>query len=609
MKASNVVRNVIYILGLVYKYTPGYFIWSIVYNLFRGFSLAAANVIFLKILFNELEKGTSYRYIVFIIILYVIYQIGISWLYSWFWHYYSAKSNQILHGRMHADLISKVIQMDLINYDKSDFYTDYIWALEGSDARVNQTLNDFGGILNQLASLLTIIGVLLTIDPSVILLLVASIALSSIIQYFFSEKEVKRALDLKPLEKKEKYINRIFYLKEYAAELRLSNVSEMLVNDYQKVIEDTKKTYRNYGKSLFKLASIRTMSSVLLSEAGIAMLLVYKMFVKASISMGDFVVSLNSIWRINENIRMIIEHLGRFPEHSINAEKIQKFMNYQPSIKSSKDCIQVSNNIVNELELKNVSFTYEGQSQPTIKNLSLKIRKNEKIALVGYNGAGKSTLIKLLLRLYDVMDGEILLNSTNIKKLDLQQFRQSIGCVFQDHQIYAVQLAENVVMDNATEKDQGRIIKALHDAGFESKLNKMENGIWTNLMREYDEAGVNLSGGEVQKVAISRIFVKNYPIVILDEPTSALDPIAESRLNQVIIDKLKDSIVLLISHRLSTTRMADRILLLDQGEIVEEGTHEELMKLDGKYAEMFNLQAKKYRFEQVQGFSIQPKTL
>src|SRR5690606_6100351 len=141
--------------------------------------------------------------------------------------------------------------------------------------------------------------------------------------------------------------------------------------------------------------------------------------------------------------------------------------------------------------------------------------------------------IKLLLRLYDVTDGEILLNGTNIKKLDLQQYRQSIGCVFQDHQIYAVQLAENVVMDNATEKDQPRIAKALHDAGFEGKLNKMENGIWTNLMREYDEAGVNLSGGEMQKVAISRIFAKNYPIVILDEPTSALDPIAESRLNQV----------------------------------------------------------------------------
>ncbi len=217
--------------------------------------------------------------------------------------------------------------------------------------------------------------------------------------------------------------------------------------------------------------------------------------------------------------------------------------------------------------------------------------------MVGYNGAGKSTLIKLLLRFYDPTEGEILVNGENIKNFTLESYRNKFGSVFQDFQIYAATVAENVLADQYTNDKEENVLQALLNSEF-NILPTLRDGIFTELTKEFNKEGIELSGGEAQKLAIARIFAKNCETAILDEPSSALDPISEYQLNNTIMNSF-DKTVIIISHRLSTTKMADVIYMLENGQIIENGSHNELIEANGKYAEMFIKQSEKYSLQEM----------
>ena len=241
------------------------------------------------------------------------------------------------------------------------------------------------------------------------------------------------------------------------------------------------------------------------------------------------------------------------------------------------------------VEMINITKTYG--SIRSLRGVNLELAPGEVLGLVGDNGAGKSTLVKLLMRFYDPTEGEILLNGKNIKEYDLDEYRHSFGTLFQDFQIYAASLGENVKMGLVESRDEAMIKKALMTAGVADNLRDLS----VPLLREYDKNGRLVSGGEAQKIAIARAFLKNPHTYILDEPSSALDPISEYNLNRTLFELSKDKTVIFISHRLSTTRMAEQIYMMEQGRVIEEGNHEELLARGGRYAEMFEKQAEKYR--------------
>ena len=234
------------------------------------------------------------------------------------------------------------------------------------------------------------------------------------------------------------------------------------------------------------------------------------------------------------------------------------------------------------------------QDTMLLKNINLHIKPGEKIALVGYNGAGKTTLVKLLMRLYDVESGAILADGRDIRQYDVKQYRNTIGTVFQDFMIFGGNVRENVILDVEAKADETRVKQALSDSGLMPRVEKLSAGLDTQLTTEFAKDGVNLSGGESQKLAIARVFYKDAGLMILDEPSSALDPIAEYQLNHAMMEATKDKSVIFISHRLSTTRLADRIIMLENGQVVEQGTHEELLAAKGKYAQMWKVQAGAY---------------
>jgi len=320
--------------------------------------------------------------------------------------------------------------------------------------------------------------------------------------------------------------------------------------------------------------------------------LVYNAVVLHRISYSNVAVMRGTANRMKNNMRKFADIYPKMQEISLYVDKIQMFLSLEPKIVSKEK--RPLPDHPTEIELRNVSFSYNEKDGYILKNVSMRIDPYSKIAIVGYNGAGKTTLIKLIMRLYDPNEGEILLDGVNIKEYDVEEYRQKIGTVFQDFKIFAATVKENVLLDFSEKGRDENVKNALEKSGFSDGLKALTKGLETNLTTEFEEDGINLSGGEGQKLAVARVFYKDANLIILDEPSSALDPIAEYHLNHSMFTAAENKSVVFISHRLSTTRIADKIYMLENGRIIEEGSHEQMLERGGKYAKMWMVQAGQY---------------
>jgi ATP-binding cassette subfamily B protein len=282
-------------------------------------------------------------------------------------------------------------------------------------------------------------------------------------------------------------------------------------------------------------------------------------------------------------------------QHTTFLDDYFTFLSIDPLLPVPQKPESIPDDTISEIEFRDVTFTYPGGNAPAVEHLSLKIRKGELIALVGENGAGKSTLIKLLLRFYDADEGSVLLDGIDVKKMKPEDLRDRMGVLFQDYATYELTVRENVTMGRPNgSTDDSRIIKALQDSRSEWLVKKMANGLDSKVGRLF-EGGHDLSGGEWQRLALARIMYRNADIWILDEPTAALDPEAEAEIFAELKENLKGRIGIVISHRFSTVRIADRIAVIEDGHISELGTHNELLRANNTYAHLFELQASGYR--------------
>ena len=370
----------------------------------------------------------------------------------------------------------------------------------------------------------------------------------------------------------------------------MHSITDIFFKRYKESADDIVKYNRKYvgkidGWFFFQAVVVQIIGFMLVLTAYIG----YQTIEKGVLSPSDFVSTFNGAAQISASVLYLTVYALRgFTERSKMIEKYRTFLKTDFKIKDGPHT--ATNEKCETIELRNVSFTYPGNDSPTLKNINMTMKPGEKIALVGYNGAGKTTLTNLLLRLYDVTDGEIVIGGRDIREETVASHRDRFAAVFQDFKIFGATMGENVALQ--VNYDEKRVLEALKDAGFGKPLPE---GTETVLLREFDDDGMSLSGGEEQKVSIARAFYKKCPYVILDEPSANLDPVSEYELNASMTEAAADKTVVFISHRLSTTRHADRIYMMEKGEIVESGTHEELMALDGKYAYMFNLQAEKYK--------------
>jgi ABC-type multidrug transport system fused ATPase/permease subunit len=324
----------------------------------------------------------------------------------------------------------------------------------------------------------------------------------------------------------------------------------------------------------------------------------FKLLVKHLISVGDFSMYLSAITAFSTAIQNIAD---AYLDISVNGEYIKDYLDYQaiPSrMQKSGRALPFSGAGDLVFTLENVGFTYPYRTEPSLKNISLTLGNRERLAIVGENGAGKTTLIKLLMRLFEPTEGRILLNGIDIREIDYRQYLRLFSSVFQDYKLFAFRIADNITSLKAGPADMMKMADSLAMAGLDEKIASLPKGTDTYLYKFYEEDGVELSGGESQKLALARALYKDAPVVILDEPTAALDPRAEYEIYMRFFEMVKDKTSVFISHRLSSTRFCDRIVALKDGSIVETGTHDALLEQGGYYAELFNMQARFYKDSQ-----------
>lgn len=586
----SVFSNILYFVGLMFKLSPGLVIGELFSSIIRNLPSKLISVIGIKYIIDTVSEGKDmnrvYKAVIIIAGVLILSNL-LSLLYR---EFYWNMAKERLYYRLNSTLYEKAHSLDLQNYDDPDFYNNFILTIESSSENIQGLLGMVQNYIGNIVSLIAVSSVIFVIDPVCLLIIFASIFIFMPLSTKIGKLQMGRRIDNTKFHRRSDYFQRIFYLQDYAKEVRMNNIRPLLMSRYNDAADDVIANQDKYWK---KIASCYAVQQVGVQALGfmfvLPMYLGYCVCVKDTLSAGDFVATFNGAYSIAMSLNFLTVWASAvFLERSKMIEKYRGFLKSDSKIKDGNKT--ADNAEPKTIHIKDMSFTYPGNSEPTLRNINLEIKPYEKIALVGYNGAGKTTLTNLLLRLYDATEGEILIDGENIKDVTVSSHRDRFAAVFQDFQTFACSIGENVALN--TNPDQDKVLTALRHSGFEKKL---KNGTDTELLREFDDEGIMLSGGESQKVAVARAFYKDCPYVILDEPSANLDPVAEYNLNQAMIEAAKHKTVIFISHRLSTTVNADKIYVMENGGIIESGSHHELMEMDGTYAYMFKLQAEKYK--------------
>lgn len=444
----------------------------------------------------------------------------------------------------------------------------------------------------QIISVTIAVAIMTTFNPWIILIIVVLSFAQFLFFDYIRKKDKKEMWDaMMPHWRKLEYMENVTTDFSYAKDIRLFGMQKYLA---KKQIDVYDEELRHWIKSrqYWVYNTIFAHGISLLRQLIIIGWLVYSV-VFNGLSIGNFTLYTASAAAFSNSINEILQALSALRERSAHTDDYRSFMDI-PSADDKAQTIPIPPADKYTFEFKNVSFKYRGQEKYALKNVNLTLHAGEKLAVVGLNGAGKSTFIKLLLRLYDVTEGCILMNGTDIRKFDRKEYYELFAPAFQDVMVFAFPVAENVSMKEPFNTDKAEAEKMLRLAGLGDKLDKLEKGVDTELLKVLYDDGVDLSGGEKQKLALARALYKKSKIIVLDEPTAALDALAEFRLYQSFNELVGDRTAVYISHRLSSTRFCDRVAMFKDGEMVEIGTHDSLMEADGAYADMFRVQAQYY---------------
>ncbi len=592
---SEVIRNNWFILKYGLRYSRAYIIFTCLYACLQEIEIFLEHVILIKFVFDSVQYGTSFSTVALYIGLLVAFIAVCFVLDSIYFQSVEPKGKELLYKQIRMELYEKAVRTDLANYDNPAYYNEYVWSANDAHNRINATIENIRKLCRSATIIIASVSFFLFVDKLGLVFVLVSFVASLLINLLTNKLRYKMNMELNEQDRKRIYLKRLFYLADYAKEMRLYNIKSRFFRDFSETNQTMRGTVRKYsGKQFWLHFTSDFLFNELILGGLYVIYIVFMTLVKGTLSYGSAVTLLNSSWRLKGNMQYMTRLISEMQENSLYIGKLRRFLDQDNMIRESNTPVQVPDRF-DGLELRQVSFRYQPDSSSILDQIDLSLKPGEKIAIVGYNGAGKTTLTKLIMRLYDVSQGEIRLNGTNIDQYKLDDYRMKISSVFQDHQLFAALLGENVSMRPAGSSDPLVIREALERSGFGDRLHGLPLGLDTPITKEFDDAGIELSGGEGQKVAISRVFAKPTLLMILDEPSSALDPMSEYHLNQVMLEQAEERPIIFISHRLSTTKMVDRIYMMEHGKIIEQGSHDELMRLDGQYARMFNLQASRYR--------------
>lgn len=500
----------------------------------------------------------------------------------------------IILERFQTELGERLIKTDFENLEDSSFLDmkqnaeKFLYANgQGFSFVLDRAVN----IIGKLFIFTTIFSVLLAMNAMILVIFVILVLFNSIAQMHLKRRYADLEMQKNPKERRLSYLNSLLSDVAYAKEIRINGQYEFFISKLQGVLRELWLFYRrqmqllNYSQVILHFVD--------LLQRGIAYLYMIYAVSRHLITIGDFTLYINAVATFTDAMNDVLDSINDVRQYSIYFESVERYLNLPMKI-HAETAVSVSfPEEIESIEFRNVSFTYKGKSKQALHKVNCRFSGKEKVAIVGENGAGKSTFIKLLCRLYEPESGEILINGINIKEFSYQEYKEKISAIFQDYQLFSFNIAENIGLQD--EIEEARILKDLQQLGMKEVIAALDQGVYTALHKDFDPHGFEPSGGQGQKLAIARALYKDALIIVLDEPTAALDPRAENEIYNTFSNLVKGKLAIYISHRLSSTRFCDTILVLKEGSLIECGTHEELLDLHGLYAELYAMQAKYYR--------------
>jgi ATP-binding cassette subfamily B protein len=586
--------NVIYMLHLAFELHPSrvalqFLRQSIRYGIWIFFS-----VIFTRYLLQSIQANTPVNDIFTWLGLSMAVLALLTTFVSWYDAKYLPLSNLQMSAALAERLFAQAVRVDLACYEDEEFFNRYTLALKEAETRLPEYLTQLTGSITAGIAATIVMVTLAQINPWMLCFLLFPLIGNFVFGRWLNDLRFRRDIESTKARRRIAYVNRVLYLPDYAKEIRLSHVMRLLLHHLESGYSSLFITFDRYKARAVSANFLFAAFTFLLAFQASFLYGAWLAIVKKSIDIGTFAVLASATVSASWMLLQLSEQLINLFKNTLYIENLRSFLEYEPQIADTSGVITAPRPL-QSLEFRHAGFTYRGQTKPVLQDISFSIHHGEKIAIVGHNGAGKTSLVKLMMRLYEPDAGQVLYNGRALKEFNLHSYRSLFGTAFQDYRIFSMTVAENVLLRAPeNEADYARVRQALAYSGILDKALGLPKGLDTILTREFADDGAQLSGGELQKIAIARAFATDFELAILDEPSSALDPVSEYRLYETIKQVCRDRTVIFISHRLSSATLADRILMLEQGRIIEMGSHQELMDRNGAYARMFAMQAEHY---------------
>lgn len=589
------MKNLIHFIKLAWSVSPAYLVLLVVHA-FCETAKNLLNVVLPMYLIDELVGAKDIKQLCLFGGLIVVNNVGMTLVSNTLQLFIRVKEEQT-HDGMNKLMSEKIMNLEY-SYLENPYYLDLkeraVFTVQNQNV-ISNLIIAMSELLSRGATLVGLVTILISLGPVLLIVLLIGIGLMILAYAGVSKYQTEAMQETIPINRRFGYYFNLAFDKEVQKDIRLYQMEPMVTERVVEFSNDTcdlfEKMQIRFGKAMGQMAAIgegiaafsygyvglRTLGTTLGPQLSIGAL---TMYVSAAINFSSMVTL------FGQSVVALMQFLNWLDPY-------MEFMSLAEETKSTGKMLFEGD--VETLEFRNVTFTYPKAEKAVLQNVSFSVRKGEKISIVGLNGAGKSTLVKLICRMYQADSGEILINGRNIYDYEYMSYMKTISAVFQDYRLFNFSIAENI---SCQEKDSNveEVNRLVHEVGLEEKVKELSLGIESRFGKEYDEDGIEMSGGQAQKIAIARALYKKASMVILDEPASALDPIAEAEIYEKFNSLVEDKTAIYISHRMSSSVFCDKILIIDEGMVADFDTHEHLMqKTESLYYKLFMSQAENYK--------------
>ncbi len=582
-------KGIVFFIKNGWKYDKKYILWRVLYQFINSLIPIVATIM-PKLIIDELMGNQDTDKLLVYVSILIVYT-AVATIFSEYLNWDGFSRRCKVNAEFDSDLHKHLVEADFERLEDPNFldmqkkaskflYCDW----HGFGYLLDCSLNALG----QIFTLTGIAAIIATIDFRILILFIVLIILGALIEKKAKQNAIRLSESIIKEQRGWMYYASLFEDHGYAKEIRLNSLGKWLLCRERKYFTKVNENQKKQNDGFIISGFFGAVFTLVQQSAAYAYLIHCVM--SGSISIGSFTMYAGAVTTFSIAFRKVLDSLIEIQTYDTYYDKLDDYLNLPKTLREGKELLDTDS--AHLIEFRNVSFKYSGSNVYALKNINVTIPFGQKLSIVGENGAGKTTFVKLMTRMYDPTEGEILLDGVNIKKIDYEQYMSFFSSVFQDYKLFSFSIKDNVALAQPMNEEKVKDILAY--VGFGEKLRKLHHGIDTSVFKNFDEEGFEPSGGEGQKLALARALYKDAPIVLLDEPTAAMDPKAEYELYQRFNEMVQGKTAVYISHRLSSAKFCDVIAVFRNGEIIEYGTHDELYNKGGLYTELFSMQSQFY---------------